>query len=126
MEGLAYISIGKRRLKFPLKRHVLCYADHTPFTAYTNKQKHIDYYKCNCNGCRTNVSAKKLHCKYEELLSRYDIPQPLVNVLRDTISKLMRENQTEEMKNINILKKQKSEKENRIKNLQVAFRYGGY
>ena len=46
-------------------------------------------YKCNCKGCKTNVSAKKLYGKYEELLSRYDIPQPLVNILRDIISKLI-------------------------------------
>lgn len=114
----------KETPKFPLKRHVLCYADNTPFTAYTAKKKNIDYYKCNCNGCKTNVSAKKLHCKYEELLSRYDIPQPLVNVLRDTISKLMCENQTEEMMNINILKKQKSEKENKLKTCKLRFGMG--
>lgn len=49
----------KEATQFPLKRHVLCSKDHTPFTAYTVKKKNINYYKCNCIGCKTNVSAKK-------------------------------------------------------------------
>lgn len=114
----------KETPQFPLKRHVLCYSDNTPFTAYTVKQKHIDYYKCNCVGCKTNVSAKKLHNKYEELLSQYDVPQPLVKVLRDTISKSLCENHTEQMQIINVLKKQKSEKENKLKNCKLRFGMG--
>lgn len=114
----------KETPQFPLKRHVLCYCDNTPFTAYTVKQKRIDYYKCNCSGCKTNVSAKKLHSKYEELLSRYDIPQPLVPILRDIISKMLCENQGEQMQNINVLKKQKSEKENKLKSCKLRFGMG--
>ena len=114
----------KETPQFPLKRHVICYCDNTPFTAYTVKRKNISYYKCNCIGCKTNVSAKKLHTKYEKLLSQYDIPQPLVTVLRDTISKMLCENQTEQMQNINILKKQKSEKENKLKNCKLRFGMG--
>lgn len=114
----------KETPQFPLKRHVMCSQDKTPFTAYTVKKKNIDYYKCNCVGCKTNVSAKKLHGKYEELLSRYDIPQPLVRVLRDTISKMLCENQSEQMKNINVLKKQKSEKENKLKSCKIRYGMG--
>lgn len=114
----------KETPQFPLKRHVLCYSDDTPFTAYTVKQKQIDYYKCNCIRCKTNVSAKKLHSKYEELLSRYDIPQPLIKVMRDTISKMLCENQTEQMQNINVLKKQKNEKENKLKSCKLGFGMG--
>lgn len=114
----------KETPQFPLKRHVICYSDKTPFTAYTVKRKNIDYYKCNCVGCKTNVSAKKLHSKYEELLSHYDIPQPLVPVLRNVISKMLNNNQTEQMQNINVLKKQKTEKENKLKSCKVRFGMG--
>lgn len=114
----------KETPQFPLKRHVLCSHDKTPLTAYTVKKKNIDYYKCNCIGCKTNVSAKKLHSKYEELLSRYDIPQPLVRVLRDTISKMLHENQSEQVQNINVLKKQKSEKENKLKSCKIRYGMG--
>ena len=54
----------KETPRFPLKRHVLCAYDRTPFTAYTVKKKNKDYYKCNLSGCKTNVSAIKLHSKY--------------------------------------------------------------
>ena len=114
----------KETPQFPLKRHVLCFHDNTPLTAYTVNKKHIDYYKCNCNGCRTNVSAKKLHSKYEELLTRYDIPQPLVSVLRGVLYNIMSENQTEGMKNATILKKQKSEKENKLRTCKLRFGMG--
>ena len=41
----------KETPRFPLKRHILCSKDKTPFTAYTVKKKNIDYYKCNQSGC---------------------------------------------------------------------------
>ena len=64
--------------QFPLRRHVLCAKDNTPFTAYTVKKKHKDYYKCNKVGCKTNVSASTMHRKYIELLNTYTLPTPLV------------------------------------------------
>ncbi len=114
----------KETPRFPLKRHVLCSHDHTPLTAYTVKKKNIDYYKCNQNGCKTNVSAKKLHSKYAELLNNYDVPQPLVRVMRDTIKRILCENETEQMQNISMLKKQKTEKENKLKSCKVRFGMG--
>ena len=114
----------KETPQFPLKRHVYCSIDQTPMTAYTVKKKGIDYYKCNCVGCKTNVSAKKLHYKYAELLDSYDIPQPLVDIVRDIIIKKLGENQTEQIQTANILKKQKSEKENRLKTCKIRYGMG--
>ena len=82
------------------------------------------YYKCNCVGCKTNVRAKKLHYKYAELLDGYDIPQPLVEVVRDIIIKKLGENQTEQILTANILKKQKSEKENKLKTCKIRYGMG--
>jgi len=48
----------------------------------------------------------------------------LVKVLRDTISKLLCENHTEHVKNINVLKKQKSKKENKLKTCKLHFGMG--
>lgn len=45
-------------------------------------------------------------------------------MLRDTISKMLCENQSEQMQNINVLKKQKSEKENKLKNCKLRFGMG--
>ena len=79
----------KETPRFPLKRHVLCSKDHTPFTAYTVKKKNIDYYKCNLNGCKTNVSAKKLHNRYEDVLRFYNIPDALKPILHGVVSTMM-------------------------------------
>ena len=114
----------KETPQFPLKRHLYCHIDQTPMTAYTVKRKGIDYYKCNCVGCKTNVSAKKLHYKYAELLDGYDIPQPLVEVTRDIIIKKLGENQTQQIQTANVLKKQKSEKENKLKTCKIRYGMG--
>lgn len=109
---------------FPLKRHVLCSKDHTPLTAYTVKKKNIDYYKCNLNGCKTNVSAKKLHRKYEELLRTYDIPEDLKPILHDVILKMIHSDNEEERKNEVLLKKQKTEYLNKMKTCKARFGMG--
>lgn len=114
----------KETPQFPLKRHVMCSEDLTPLTAYTVKKKKIDYYKCNCKGCKTNISAKKLHGKYEELLSQYDIPQPLVGMVHDVVSELLGENQSERLTNANILKKQLAERTNKLKKCKVRYGMG--
>ena len=109
----------KETPQFPLKRHVLCAHDHLPLTAYTVKKKGIDYYKCNKDGCKTNVSAKKLHAKYEALLRSYDIPQPLVNIVREYISDLICADQSENKKIVASLRKRKTEKEKDMKTCKV-------
>lgn len=114
----------KEATQFPLKRHVLCSKDHTPFTAYTVKKKNINYYKCNCIGCKTNVSAKKMHSKYEELLESYDIPQKFIGIMRKIISKMINSEQDERMQSISLLKKQKSEKESKLKKCKIRYGMG--
>lgn len=114
----------KETPRFPLKRHVLCAKDHTPFTAYTVKKKNLDYYKCNQNGCKTNESAKKLHSKYERLLQSFNIPYKLTGILRDIISKMI-EVDDKEQRDMEIqLKKQKTECLNKIKTCKIRFGMG--
>ena len=114
----------KETPRFPLKRYVKCDRDHTPFTAYTVKKKNIDYYKCNEKGCKTNVSARKMHDKYEALLNIYDIPQPFICVMRKIIVKVLTGNEDMRMQQISFLRKQKSEKENKLKACKVRFGMG--
>lgn len=114
----------KETSRYPLKRHVYCAHDKSPMTAYTVKKKNIDYYKCNCVGCKTNVSAKKLHIKYVELLSSYDIPQPLVGLVRHTISSLLSDNQTQLKKRVAILKKQRAEKTSQLNTCKTRYGVG--
>ena len=114
----------KETSRFPLKRHVLCSKDHTPFTAYTVKKKNIDYYKCNLNGCKTNVSAKKLHNRYEDVLRFYNIPDALKPILHGVVSTMMlSENEEQERQEI-VLKKQKTECLNKLKTCKMRFGMG--
>ena len=114
----------KETPRFPLKRHVRCDADHTPFTGYTVKSKNIDYYKCTRAGCKTNISAKKLHTKYEELLNSYAIPQSLVSPLRKTIRYIISANQSDRMQQVALLRKRKTEKEKKLKECKIRFGTG--
>lgn len=111
----------KETPKFPLKRFVRCWKDKSYFTAYTVKKKGIDYYKCNLDGCKTNVSAKKMHHKFEELLQTYNIPLPLVSVFRDVIGNIINHDHSEQKEIVSILKKKKSECENKMKKCRIKY-----
>lgn len=111
----------KETPRFPLKRFVKCWKDKTYFTAYTVKAKNIDYYKCNLNGCKTNVSAKTMHHKFEELLQTYNIPSPLSSIFKDVIENIINHDHNEQKEIISILKKKKSECENKIKKCKIKY-----
>ncbi|MBQ2959158.1 MAG: serine recombinase, partial [Alistipes sp.] len=106
--------------RFPLKRHIRCAEDGLPLTAYTVKRKNIDYYKCNRTGCKNNVSAKKLHRLYAELLDSYTIPPMLLEWFSDVVSGIIFEEDSEHKEQLSLLKKQKSELENKLKKCKVS------
>ena len=110
--------------RFPLKRHIRCAYDGLPFTAYTVKKKNIDYYKCNQPGCRNNISAKKVHKLYEELLNTYDIPPVLLGMFREVVEQILLSNNQEQANAMSLLKKQKSELENKMKKCKISFGMG--
>ena len=110
--------------RFPLKRHIRCADDGLPFTAYTVKKKNIDYYKCNKVGCKNNISAKKVHQLYEELLNSYTIPTILLDMFREVVEQIIFSNSKEQSEALSMLKKQKSELENKLKKCKVSFGMG--
>ncbi len=110
--------------RFPLKRHIRCADDGLPFTAYTVKKKNIDYYKCNKVGCKNNISAKKVHQLYEELLNSYTIPTILLDMFREVVELIIFSNSKEQSEALSMLKKQKSELENKLKKCKVSFGMG--
>ena len=109
----------KESPKFPLLKHVFCAEHHTPFTGYTVKKKNLDYYKCNVVGCRTNHSAKNMHCKYAELLSTYTLPAELQPILERVIVDFLAVNNSEQAKTKTLLTKHLSEVVNNIKKVQM-------
>ncbi len=101
----------------PLVKHVICYHDNTPFTAYTKRKnnKAFHYYKCNKQGCGTNVSAKEMHQKYEALLTKVSFSEDMLANFTDlirSIFKQMNEGQQEEK---TALQKSRTLIENKIK-----------
>lgn len=114
----------KETPKFPLKRHVRCADDDTPFTAYSVKKKHKDYYKCNKIGCKTNVSANILHEKYIDLLNTFTLPSALIEIVKKVVSDKINGDNTELKESLTLLKKSKTEIENKIKNNKLRFADG--
>ena len=114
----------KETPQFPLKRHIRCAYDGTPMTAYTVKKKKIDYYKCNEKGCRNNISAKKVHTLYEELLNKYSIPVVLNKIFCKVIRDILTQSDIERQETLSVLKRQNSEIKNRIKACKVKYGSG--
>ena len=109
---------------FPLNRHVLCLSDERPLTHYTNKKKHIDYYKCTRKGCCTNISAKILHKKYAELLGTFGIPTALYDVVRQMIERLIDADSEDRVQRLAVLRKQRTECNNRLKKAKLRWATG--
>lgn len=115
---------------FPLTKHVICADDDTPFTAYTKEKKskgtvrHYDYYKCNKAGCKTNVTAKEMHDKYETLLNRYDLPEELVTSFASLIRGAFHRFTDEQASQQTLLKKKLTEIDNDIKSVRVRYATG--
>lgn len=83
----------------PLKIFVRDAETGIPFTGYLAKRKGIYYYKVNKVGIKVNRSAKIMHSKFRELLSRYEISstfiEPLKNQLQYTWDNLTETNTSE-------------------------------
>ncbi len=112
----------KETPQYPLKHYVRCSIDNTPFTGYTKKG--IVYYKCNKTGCKTNVSAKSMHKKYSEILDTFQIPTNMIDLVKQVISNKIGEDDMETKEELTLLKKNKTEIENRIKNIKLRFAEG--
>ena len=121
---------NKHNPNFPLTKHVICADDGTPFTSYTKVKKnkdtvhYYDYYKCNKTGCRTNVTAKQMHDKYEALLSHYNIPEELLINFTSLVKNIFNKFSNELIEQRTLLKKRITEIETDIKNAQVRFATG--
>ena len=71
-----------------------------------------------------NVSAKKLHSKYEDVLRFYNIPEPLKPILHGVISTMVLSENEEQRKQEIVLKKQKTECLNKLKTCKMRFGMG--
>lgn len=114
----------------PLKGHVICAVDGTPFTGYTAKKKlktkiqKKDYYKCNKTGCRTNVSAAEMHAKYEALLTNYELDESTVMVFEGILRDIFAEHAKKSVVESSTLKRHLSEIDRDIKNVKMRYATG--
>lgn len=121
---------AKQNEKCPLTNYVLCSVDETPLTSYsvTKQTKtstlRFDYYKCNKAGCRTNVSAKEMHEKYEDILSRYEIDPQHAKHFEGLIREALATISSDMLKQNTIWKKKLTDIENDIKAAKVRFATG--
>ena len=117
---------SKENAKCPLTKYVICSEDGTPFTSYTKtkKTREFNYYKCNKSGCKTNVSAKEMHEKYEQMLSKYDLSETMLQEFESILREEMKAYQAESLEERKRLKKLMTEVEGEIKNMKVRFATG--
>lgn len=114
----------KKQEKFPLTHHVACADCGTRFTAYSVKSKGKDYYKCNRIGCKNNVSAAEMHCKYKQLLYAYDAPMSVLLQYESIIRDLFRTHTQESANQVTILKKRLTDVENDLKTCYMRYATG--
>lgn len=108
----------------PLTKYVICYKDKTPFTSYCVKAKHLDYYKCNKIGCKTNVSAKEMHDKYEMLLKRFELNEDTISNFMSEIRSIMAQYTEEAKSQSTELKKQITSIDKDITNIKIRYATG--
>ncbi len=121
---------NKVKPNLPLTKHVICEKDGTPFTSYTKtkttkKACHsYDYYKCNKAGCKTNVSAKEMHLKYEAMLGRYNLSEDFLANFSGLLHAIIKEYSEDILRKATLFKKNISEIDNDIKAAQLRFATG--
>ena len=119
---------AKQKPELPLTKHVSCYTDNTAFTSYTKTKSSktgihkYDYYKCNKNGCKTNVAAPEMHMKYENLLEKYNLTKEVLTCFEGIIEGLFYKFGEDAIAEKRLLKKHMTEIEKDIK--EARFRFG--
>lgn len=110
----------------PLKKYVRCAEDDTPFTFYTKRKGGHEYlyYKCNKTGCKTNVSANKMHMKYADLLKRYGLPSCMLSLFERIIKDMLIKEDEGRKSELTSLKKRLTETEKTIKECRIRFGTG--
>ncbi len=106
----------------PLKGYILCSCCGKPLTAY--KQKGYWYYKCNTKGCKFNMSANKLHDRYESVLKALELPYELCKLYQEMIEKIIQEGNEANLNEAKLLKKQRTEIEKNINTCKERYALG--
>ncbi len=121
---------NKHNPSFPLTKHIICATDGTPFTSYTKEKRtaksvhYYDYYKCNKSGCRTNVTAREMHEKYEALLEQYNLTETQLEHFSSRVREIFKAYSDDIINQRTQLKRRLTEIDNDIKNVRIRFASG--
>ena len=106
---------------FPLKQHVFCAKDKHALSGYTASKRRTKYYKCGVKGCHTNVPATELHEKYREMLDELTIPVEYRTIIEMVIKRKFAEKEGQNVKDIELISKNISTLETKLKNARTKF-----
>lgn len=70
----------------PLKKFMICGDCDTPMTGYLVKAKGLYYYKCRTAGCRHNISAKKVHQDFADIMTLFQIDKPDIPLIEKALT----------------------------------------
>lgn len=93
-------------------------------TGYIVKKKGLWYYKCNTIGCKCNRSAKKLHKKFHDLLSRYKVTEQHTRKLHEYLSQLYYSSVESSSDDVKTIKTKITTLENKLEVLQERLAFG--
>ena len=110
----------KEQEEIPLKIFMKCSDCGGPFTGYVVKSKKLWYYKCRTKGCRCNKSAKQINRAFIELLNNYAIQPTLIEPFSKVIAGIWKNLNKGNEELIVEYKKQISEVEKKIENIEEA------
>lgn len=118
---------------FPLQGHFHCGKCDRQFTTYTVTKKRLKsgkdiikktpqaYYKCYATGCKTNVSAKKIHKKVQSVLYDLTLPPALYPILHEYMSQAIKKYSDRYRQELRVYESQKITLEERIQKLDIKY-----
>ena len=75
-------------------------------------------------GCKFNMSAAKLHRKYQEVLESLDLPKELCELYQERLTKMIKEGNEEGVQQATILRRQRTETEKKINVCKTRYALG--
>lgn len=108
----------------PLKVFAKCCKCGKSMTGYQVKAKGLYYYKCRTKGCKHNVSAKKVHEQFAQLLSMFRVDEQDIPLIKTAIETYYDTILSESKQKNAAVKKQLTELNSKIETLDERFAIG--
>ena len=115
-------KLNKDNENLPLKQFVRSSRCKTPYTGYLVKKKGLYYYKNNRPGSKENRSAKRMHEKFLQLISQYQLTDnKLKPLIKDVMLNTFKKQQKDTLQEIEVNKKAINDIEKKLERLEERF-----